>query len=178
MFETIKDCYENKQHPIVHDDSLTYWGNLAVENYGLEIKDIMKMKPGEKIKVILFDRNVGDYMHETKIGTVYDPTKKGLQTATYIHGQNLTGILIFDGINVVHPAFTWEINGTPYGKSFWCPLSCEDDLSKLNKKTKIGWRGPCILLKDAKKLPKKVKHYGTWWDDYMVWKYMDFLNKK
>lgn len=34
------------------------------------------MKHGEKMQVILMDRNTGDYMHGTKKYTKYDPRKK------------------------------------------------------------------------------------------------------
>jgi hypothetical protein len=34
----------------------------------LKVSDIRKLKKGEKIKVIFFDRNVGDYLHGTKKG--------------------------------------------------------------------------------------------------------------
>jgi hypothetical protein len=124
------------------------------------------------------DRNVGDYMNGAKAGTKYDPTKKGLSYATYIHGEDLSGILIFKGMDVVHPCFTWEINETPYGGTFWNVTNCSS-ISKLNPRTKVGWRGPAITLENAQKhLPKTVTHYDTWWDDYMVWRYMDFLNMK
>lgn len=49
------------------------------------------------------------------------------------------------------------------------------DFNKLDRNIKVGWRGPAILLSDAKKyMPAKVTHYGTWWDDYATFKYNDY----
>ena len=218
-------CYElekatkEKNKPFVHEDSITSWANQAAEKYGLEIQDILKMKFGEKLEVILMDRNVGDYMHGTKKGTKYDPKKKGFTYATYIHGSGLTGILDMHGINVF-PCFTWEINAKALGGPFWCPLArntkcnmcafdckftkhkmkdtekdkekekekdkdkdkdkdCEWNPYKLDPKTKVGWRGPAIRLEDAiKYMPNYVKHYNTWWDDYMPFREDNYLKIK
>ena len=181
MYENIMEIKQENKYPIVHEDSLTAWANNAVENYGLEIRDIQKLKFGDRIDIILMDRNVGDYTHDLKTGTVYDPIKQGFSYATYIHSENLSGILKFRDLNVVHTPFTWQINGTPYGASFWIPLCMipEKCINKLDKKTKVGWRGPAILVEKAKKhLPRQIKHYGTWWDDYMVFKTNNFLLKK
>jgi hypothetical protein len=185
MYDEIMEVYKNNQNPIIHEDSLTAWSNNAVINYGLEIQDITKMKFGDKLDVVLMDRNVGDYTQDFKVGKQYDPLTHGFSYATYIHGKNLTGMLFFKDINEVRSPFTWEINGTPYGKSFWTivgsPDECEEkvDISKYDKKTKIGWRGPAVTVENAKKyLPRKVTHYETWWNDYTPYLYDDFLNKK
>lgn len=199
LCESIEKSYQNKADPIVHEDSLTAWGNQAAERYGLEIKDILSMKAGEKMDVILLDRNVGDYMHGAKKGTKYDPKKKGLSYATYIHGKNLTGILIMHDVGVVQECFEWEINSKSIGGPFWCSINCiskpckikpgrtscemktehadYQTIKDLDPKTKVGWRGPAIKLEDAKKLPKNVVHYDTWWDDYMPFRTHDFLKK-
>lgn len=181
MYEKIMEIKEENKYPIVHEDSMSAWVNNAVENYGLEIKDIQKLKFGDKIDVILIDRNVGDYTHDFKEGITFDPIQKGLSYATYIHGENLTGILKFRDMEVIHAPFTWEINGEPYGGPFWMPICmCPEKIQKkgLDKKTKIGWRGPAVLVSDAKKyLPRKIKHYDTWWDDYAVFKRTNFLSK-
>ena len=82
--EKTKDIYDeiihinkSKKYPIIHKDSLTSWCNQAVEKYGLEIRDILAMKLGQKIKVILIDRNVGEYISNQKIGKKYNPKKEG-----------------------------------------------------------------------------------------------------
>lgn len=196
LCHTINKSYKNNHEPFVHDDSLTAWGNQAAELYGLEIRDILSMNPGDEIKVILLDRNVGDYMDGTKEGTKYDPKKHGLSYGRYIHGKNLTGIMISDAW--VNECFEWEINKEQLGGPFWGPIkpqprgcdikpgesSCKikhnyadfNDIKKLNPKTKVGWRGPAISLKDAKKfMPSKVTHYGNWWNDYLSFKTHNFL---
>ena len=84
-------------------------------------------------------------------------------------------------IGVVHECFQWEINSVSLGGPFWCPIDCaknKTDIKKLNPKIKVGWRGPAIKLSDAKKLPKYVVHYDTWWDDYLPWRTHDFLKIK
>ena len=99
MCNAIKDSFKEKQYPLVHDDSLTSWCNIAAEKYGLTVGDILKMKKGQQIKVIFMDRNVGDYMEGTKKGYKYNPKKEGLSYGTYIHKEGLTGKLTFDDIN-------------------------------------------------------------------------------
>lgn len=178
----------NNEYPIVHEDSMTAWGNRAVDFFGLTIGDIRKMKFGENIQIIFFDRNVGDYTDGFKKGRLYNPKKIGLSYATYIHSSGLSGILNFDDIGVVLDNFTWEINLAALGLGyFWGPISTLQKISKTKKFTVdkldpnilVGWRGPCIKLSDAEKyLPSTVKHYNTWWDDYMPFRYTDMLRKK
>lgn len=181
MYENVMEIKKEGKYPIVHEDSLTAWANNAVENYGLEIEDIQKLNFGDKIDVIFMDRNVGDYTHGLNEGTIYDPLENGFSYGTYIHGENLSGILKFRDIDVVHAPFTWEINGEPYDGLFWMPTHVLSEKYKekdLDKKTKIGWRGPAILVDDAKKyLPRQIKHYDTWWDDCLVFKRSNFLLK-
>ena len=82
----------------MQDDSLTAWANLAAEQYGLEIRDIAKMKKGEQRYVILMDKNTGDYLHGQPVGTRFDPRKKGFSYGIYTHSKNLTGKLEFNDI--------------------------------------------------------------------------------
>ena len=196
----IQEAHNENNEPFVHDDSLTAWGNDAVARYGLTIGDILNMKFGESMKVIMFDRNIGDYTHGNKKGYIYDPKKDGCTYATYIHGNDLTGILNMYDAGVIHAPFTWEINISALkGKSdiFWGPLDgccdgwCDSYFDKkkgekdkkpiriqdLDPNIKVGWRGPSIRLSDAEKyLPDRVVHYDTWWDDYMPFKESDLTN--
>jgi hypothetical protein len=187
----IQETYDEGKDPYVHDDSLTAWGNYAAVRYGLTVGDIIKMKFGDKIDVIIFDRNVGDYTDGKKAGSKYEPKKEGCVYATYIHGEGITGILNMYDIGVVHAPFTWEINRKAIGDNmFWGPIDgCSNSCSKNRKKPiniykinhniKVGWRGPTILMSDAKKhLPKYVVHYDTWWDDYLPFKNMDLTKIK
>ena len=62
LCQSIDKSYKEDNFPIVHEDSITAWGNRAAENYGLEIGDILKMKSGQKMNIILMNRNVSDYI--------------------------------------------------------------------------------------------------------------------
>ena len=138
------------------------------------------------MKVIFMDRNVGDYMDGTKVGTKYNPKKKGLTYTTYTHKEGLTGKLNMEVIGVIHDPFIWEINAKALGEKnyFWSPISSANGvtennyLNKLDKNIYVGWRGPAIRSVDTKYLPKRVTHYDTWWDDYSPFRYDDYLRKK
>lgn len=183
LCDSIEKSYEENKFPVVHKDSLTAWGNQAAEQYGLEVRDILKMKPGEKMDIIFFDRNVGDYLHGSKIGQKFNPLKKGMSYGTYTHKEGLTGKIKFDVLGY-EECFEWEINFSPTLVNslntkekpiFWSPIPNDISYKDLNPKTKVGWRGPSIDKKDAKYLPKYFKHYGTWWDDYQPFRTHDFL---
>lgn len=174
LCESIKKSKKSRKYPIVHEDSLTSWVNRAAEKYGLEIGDILKMQPGEKMQVIFMDRNIGDYIHGIKIGAKYDPRKKGLTYGNYTHKKGLSGRLEFYEIGVIYEDWTWEINEAAIGGTFWNVL--KNDYKKLDKRIKVGWRGPSIKKSDAKHLPKLVRHYNTWWDDYGPFRTHNFLS--
>jgi hypothetical protein len=163
----IMDAHKKNTDPIVHEDSITAWVTQAIENnLILTVGDIRKMKPGEKMKVILFDRNVGDYNHGTKKGSKLDPTKDGFSYAEYTHNKGLTGKLNDDD-DIDNDNFEWEINLAPLGyESYWGPIPENMPASQLDPNIKVGWRGPAMKLDNAKKLPLNYTHYDTWWDDY------------
>lgn len=132
------------------------------------------------------DRNVGDYTHGQD-EDVFDPAKEGFSYGTYIHGQELTGILQFD-IGVVHAPFTWEINARALGPqyTYWAPVTCgqcnTEDIRErdLDGDVFVGWRGPAISIDKLPYLPTKIQLYRTWWDDYGVSKtgnWYDFTQK-
>ncbi len=180
MCNQITESHREKKEPIIHEDSITAWGNQAAEEYGLEVRDILAMKPGQKTKVILLDRNVGDYMNDNtgkSTGKLFDPKKEGFSYAVYTHHKGLSGRLEFVNIEVVHEDFTWQVNleaikdkleGKSMCKSmFWGCIPESMTYKELPLGLKVGWRGPAIKLKDADKLPSKYRHYDTWWDDYL-----------
>lgn len=136
------------------------------------------MKFGQTMKVLFMDRNVGDYTDGSK-NKYFNPSKIGFTYGTYIHGENLTGLLQFYDMGVYHVPFTWEINVGVYDKKlYWGGIDCclkgvkESDL---NEHILVGWRGPSIDMKHMKNLPSKIRLYDTWWDDS---KYHDWLHKK
>jgi hypothetical protein len=178
---TLFDAIQNNQDPIIHDDSTSGWMHQAVSKFGLTVGEIRSMKFGEKMNVLLMDRNVGDYTSGLKKSN-FNPLKLGFSYATYIHGENLTGILHFYKLGVKHVPFTWEINvgALPNNTLYWGGIECCAKLKEENVDNKIlvGWRGPAINMKHLSHLPKRIKLYNTWWDDYGVSKYSDWLHKK
>jgi len=193
LVDEINEIYEKVEDPIIHEDSLTAWCNQATEKYGLTVGDIKKMKFGDTMELIMFDRNMGEHIYDDfKNGNKYDPTKTGCVYATYIHGSSecLSGLLKFHNGELIHSPFRWEINlGAVKSKCrhdwFWGPLSgcdfCKNssiDPKNLDNGILVGWRGSCIRKSDAKNLPKRVVHYNTWWDDYVPFRYHNYLKKK
>jgi hypothetical protein len=181
--EKIKELKETNQEPIIHDDSTSAWIHQAITRFALTVGDVRKMKFGEHADLVIMDRNVGDYTSGRESKT-FNPAKIGFSYATYIHGENDTGLLKFD-IGVVHAPFKWQINVAALGdKKFrWSPLSgcdCNKDIEfqSLDPRILVGWRGPCIRKTSLTHLPKQIRLYDNWWDDYGVEKYRDWLHKK
>ncbi len=175
LYADIMNAHNKKLDPIVKEDSLVAWSNSAAEQFGLEIRDIIKMKPGQEMNLILIDRNVGEYIHKPIVGKKYDPKKDGFTYAKYIHEDRLKGILNMYEIGVIHSCFEWEINLAD-SKCFWGCIPKGQTVHDLNPKIKVGWRGPAIDMTDSKFLPKYFVHYGTWWNDYPGFRYYDFLD--
>ena len=133
----------------------------ATSKYHLRIRDIKKMKKGQKIYVLGLDRNFPDALYDSKIiiGKVYKPENLfKVKKYTYIHDSGFKGN--FDVIE----DFEFHIE---YKKDHWFPLK-DGKLSKTDMReeglstkkimnfppsTKIGFRGPMILWKNVKKLP-------------------------
>ncbi len=175
VLEAIKEGKE----PIVHDDSTSGWMHTATSKFGLTVGDIRAMKFGDTIKVLMMDRNVGDYTSGMK-KQYFNPAKVGFRYATYIHGENLTGMLNFTDVGAKRVPFEWEINEAAFNRRNEC---CnwniiEGDEKDLEDGILVGWRGPAIDIKRLSELPSKIRLYDTWWDDYGVSKYEDWLRKK
>ena len=177
--EKVKEL-ETSNRFFVNEDSLTAWVNRATELFHLTAGDIRAMKEGEQLEVMLFDRNLGDWMDGRDAGETYDPTEEGINCGTYTHKAGLSGSLVFP--DYMNEDFTWEVNGYAVGtKIFWRPLNdsnCGPDLNESNvlDAVPIGWRGPCIRKSDALTyLPRSVTHYDTWYDDYVPYRYSNYL---
>ncbi len=173
---------------LAHDDSLTNIINDVVEKHALKISDVKKLKKGDKISVILFDRNIGDYLHGTPQGT--QSTKEYLEKmhlATFTQGEDygITGSLYLFDIGEEFSDWTWQINVAKYNdKSYWSPIddscSCGDHPASeylrefrenpvnIPGETKVGWRGPAILAEDIQNMPETFIHYDTCVDDYNI----------
>ena len=90
---------------------LTKIVNDIVETKALKASDIRSLKKGQKIKVILFDRNIGDYNHGKNRGEKVS-TKKYLienHLAIYEHDHELTGTLYKPNINETFEQWTWVL---------------------------------------------------------------------
>lgn len=191
LMDDLAKCYKHGKMPLVNEDSMTAWCNKAAWKCGLTVGDILKMKKGDEFRVLLMDRNVGDYTYGLKVGDTYRPVDKGLSYAKYTHIDGLKGILYHEDVDITYDVWQWEVNLGALGNGhwFWGPLSlnnctsCDKDNSKckeidvntLDPRIQVGWRGPCIKRSDAQKLPEYVTHYCTWWDDFSPFKYHDFL---
>lgn len=172
-----------KREVFVHADSMSAWAKTAVERYGLEARDIKKLAYGATVDVLIFDRNLGDST-AVRPGAKYDPTKqKGPTRAQYTHSHQYRGTLIFTELGIVRPCWDWEVNSVRRESGmYWAPL-CTDATGKPRKpvpgRLKVGWRGPAVDLAKARKhLPKTVRHYDTWWDDYGAYSTTDLLKIK
>lgn len=129
---------EENEPIIIHEDSMTAWINNATDKYALTVKDISKLKFGDKLDVVFFDRNIGDYSFGKPAGEKYNPIR-GLTPATYIHADGLMDLIKFVDINIVQE-FEWEINLAAVRiKMFWGPADVE--IKDLNPKILVGWRG-------------------------------------
>jgi hypothetical protein len=176
LYTDILYTHKKKQFPIVHHDSLTTWGNLAAENWGLQINDILAMKTGQKMEVILMDRNSGESLSTLPNKKQFDPRKIGFTYGVYTHKEGLKGVMYMKDVELFE-CFEWEINGG-CGGCFWGPIPKGKTYKDYDKKTKVGWRGPAIDMADSKNLPKKCTKYDTWWDDYVPHRYVDYLKVK
>lgn len=186
-----------KKIPFNHKWALRYYCTDAIPDpklYGLlpeqwierykhkqiRIFDIMKMKKGEELQVLLIDRNLGDIIESVNKGNkLYKPRKFFRQNiATYTHKKGLQGKLRFQSIDVVHKNFEFDVE---YRQNNWYPFvdgylpekDCQELYTLLDKKThwtefptdtRIGWRGPMMRWSDVEKSRKQI----YWHNKYSV----------
>lgn len=154
------------------------WDQLSYA-YALTIKDIINLKPGQQIKVVMMDRNVWDCLTDCIKGKSYKPNELLSDNwAIYIHEEGLRGKLVFwfnckndeEQINVDQPNFEFHIE---YTKGSWYPLKEEylpgadpqgfskfpwDDNQKQHwtsfpETTCVGWRGHFVLWSKLDQMP-------------------------
>jgi len=137
--------------------------------FHLRISDIEKLNPGDQIEFICLDRNIWDltdHNEENKVTSVTKFFEKGYQ-GTYIHQQGLQGTILFKDIDTEPQNFEFHIE---WCKGSWYPLKNgklksdeqfnfpeqyeNKSWDAYNSLTRIGWRGPMILKKWIKYLPK------------------------
>lgn len=144
---------------------------FEIETYPfhLTVREIKKLNPGDSIEFLCLDRNVDDFTdhnEENKIMSVSKFFSKAHQ-CKYTHVDGLKGMLMFDNINTEPFLFEFHLEWT---KNYWYPLkdgklksdeqfNFPDEYENkswesYSEKTRIGWRGPMILKKYYKYLPK------------------------
>ena len=140
-----------------------------IRNFWLTIADIKKMKHGEKLKVVLLDRNVSDRFNGEKGNKLMRPEKSSLEISTYTHDHDMQGELVIDykPNPIVLNSFEFHVE---YKKGEWYPLSNGVLPAKdsqfgsvlLGKKTSwkempatthVGFRGPMVRYSDLNKMP-------------------------
>lgn len=142
-------------------------------NKSLTIKDIRKLKKGDIIKMVVFDRNLYDTLdYSTKPNTLYTPQyffRKSI--VKYTHNKDLTGKLQFVH-NTSIDDFEFDIEFKPNN---WYPLTNgilpkkdsqgfikllgkDKKWQDFSENTRIGWRGHMIQLDIVKKLPKVYRY--------------------
>jgi hypothetical protein len=132
-----------------------------VRDHWLTIADVKRLKPGSKLKVVLLDRNLFDYMDEFPSNKMLPNTTLIKNTSdTYVHGRDMQGTLH-------NEPFEFHVE---YEKGRWYPLQdgylpAKDEQwghKLLGKKTSwknmppttaVGFRGPMVRVADLKRLP-------------------------
>lgn len=141
--------------------------------YWLTIDDVMKLKPKEKVKLLLLDRNILDNKEKFKAGILYKP-EIYFKEDTAIYSKNtindLHGKIKYKWQKSTDDAYNFGFD-IEYNDDNWYPLidgvlpaadpqgyskllGKEINWSEFPKKTHIGSRGPIILWKYVKNLPK------------------------
>jgi hypothetical protein len=147
--------------PLQHFEQETY-------PFQLTIKALKKLNPGDTIELLCLDRNLYDFTdhhEENKIMSVSKFFDKAYQ-CKYTHINGLKGTIIFDDVDTIIP-FEFHLE---WKENRWFPL--KDGLLKSDEHmqfpeeyenrswdsfdnlTRIGWRGPMIMKKYYKYLPK------------------------
>jgi hypothetical protein len=133
-----------------------------VRDHWLTIADVKQLKPGSKLKVVILDRNIYDYLDGFPTNKMLPPTTLHQSTGTYTHGHGMQGTLLPD-----HGPFEFHVE---YEKGRWYPLrngylpAKDDQLghallgkkthwTKMPPTTAVGFRGPMVRVSDLKSLP-------------------------
>lgn len=138
---------------------------IKTEKYHLRKNDILSMKEGEKIDVLLLDKDVFDNIaldiqlyHKYRANVFFKDNK-----ATFVKGdKDLNGTLYFTNYNLskrlqLHVEYKKNVfHEVVDGKLK--PCHClnheEDDIFDLEKDNyRVGWKGPMIYWKHVNELP-------------------------
>ena len=147
------------------------WIKKTTKKHQLTIRDVLKMKKGQKTKFLVLDRNISDSTYDLPDNKVMAPsTFFKTCWAVYTHDHDMHGTIKyeFQSKNEDPWPFNFEIN---YKDESWYPLDDTGTLSrgigrvfgikksykKFDKKTRVGYRGPMISWSKLKDLPKIYK---------------------
>lgn len=147
------------------------WIDMAY-HYKLKIRDVMNMKNGDTMTVLVLDRNVGDVsVQANPENVVIDPYYFfRYNFATYIHDSGLKGTMTYhwQDEDYKDDDFEFDIEYTPHS---WYPLENgrlpkrdpqggagfnfprEISWTEFPIDTGIGWRGPMVLYQYLNYLP-------------------------
>lgn len=141
------------------------WAKRSRKHW-LTIQDVLNLEPGEAIKVLMLDRNVGDYIsNRNKKAMLYKPAPFFAgNTALFRKTADLAGKLSLRGTTV---PFEFDIE---FKTDQWYPLTdgklpardsqglfqlfgYERTWTSFSPKTHVGWRGAMIPWTEVSKLP-------------------------
>jgi len=154
------------------------WYDMACDKFALKISDITKLQPGDKMDVLVLDRNVWDIALNKKInkpGVSYNSEIFFQQNSgTYVHNKDLSGKMVFcwdddedEDENNFNHNFEFDIE---YKPNKWYPLKngvlpdkdpsgfcefpwqTEQHWTNFPVDTKIGYRGPMIPWSKLKEM--------------------------
>jgi hypothetical protein len=163
------------------------WYNLASQKFALKISDIINLKHGEQLEVLILDRNVWDITlnPQTNIPNVnHDPeTFFRYNRGTYVHNKDLSGELTmhwkdkdstdkFEFHLEYMPGKWYPLNnGVMPGEEQGLPWTEEQHWTKFPQTTKVGYRGPMILWSKLKEMPKI--YWKEFEERYFKWIFSD-----
>jgi len=135
----------------------------AVKEQCLTITDVLTLEPGQEIKVLHMDRNLGDTVCEQPGNQLFTAEEFfAKSTAVYKHESGLKGTIKYSWQESEENPYPFEFD-IEYAKDCWYPL--EDGYLPTNdpqgfsnfhydapkpytdfpQNTRVGWRGPMLL---------------------------------
>jgi hypothetical protein len=189
LSEKVPDPHSGRSDVIEYDKWVDY-----VLPKCLSIADVSALKPGDRIKVLLMDRNLGDTVCEVnKSDTIYDVHHYFKdKVAVYEHTADLHGNAVWDyqlmgkdlsNISALTMTDTCEFD-INYKEGHWYPLAggrlpvsdkqglaefgdvSGKHYSEFPPTTLIGWRGPMMLWERLDELPVQQIY---WHDEHISW---------
>lgn len=160
------------------------WVDRATRKKHATIADITRLKMHDKVMILCLDRNFGDavYNYATRtlrrkkgraVVDIKDMIKRGYgYVLEYEHVSGLCGLATWQGEwaknrppeliefdleyapNKYYPLWRSKL---PKGSGRDTPTGFEGrSWESFPKTRRVGWRGPCLFVKDLSRLPKKM----------------------